>query len=361
MKPFFLFLFLLFTATFSFAQSDSGTMQNMDGANTQMPANTAAPAQQAQTQISTAIVDTNTSMLPPQPTDLASKPMTYMFALLPAAFFIVLMIVGLDALKKFNLREALTENDEAKITVVNPAYNPATLVQMAAKDATMIPSVLPATIEITNTFFRPDAMPAATVTVMENTGSPDANAGVTPPPLPPPAGDAAAAQPDPVPNPDPSAVNTTDANTAAPAPTPVPGVTPATTPDAGNAAPTDPGASCIANTSSVSAGQKITAITPNAIPEKPKMTASEYSDAMQKVKGNYRPSSSRLIAFFSSIITLTLATCLSCFFIYYYISFGKAPDLSGLSAVLIALGLGVVPYASNKIASAVINKKPNNY
>jgi len=356
MKPIFIFLFLFLSATLSFAQTDSTNQQNTDGATTQMPANASAAPQQVQTLINTAVVDTNTSILPPQPTDLARKPMTYLFALLPALFFIVLMIVGLGALKKFNLREALTENDEAKITVVNPAYNPATLVQMAAKDATMIPSVLPATIEITNTFFRPDAMPAATVTVMEPTTSPDANTGtVSPQPA------QATATIDPGVPTDPNApVQNAAANAAAPVTDAAPAA-PVTVPDVVNAGATDPNTSCITSTANVSGGQKITAITPNAIPEKPKMTASEYSEAMQKVKGNYRPSSSRLIAFFSSIITLTLATCLSCFFIYYYISFGKAPDLSGLSAVLIALGLGVVPYASNKIASAVINKKPNNY
>ncbi|PZF74460.1 hypothetical protein [Taibaiella soli] len=353
MRPFFIFLFLLFSATLSFAQNDSAGTQNIDGANTQMPANASTAPPPVQTQISTAIADTNNSFLPPQPTDLAYKPMTYLFALLPAAFFIVLMVVGLGALKKFNLREALTENDEAKITVVNPAYNPATLVQMASKDATMIPSVLPATIEITNTFFRPDAMPAASVTVTEN---PAADADTDQLPAPPPAPPLTPAPVNdlnvPQINTDAGSLTTTNVNISIPAPST----------DAATAGTSDTGSGdSEASTSGIQGGQKITSITPNAIPVKPKMTASEYADAIQKVKGNYRPSSSRLIAFFSSVITLTLATCLSCFFIYYYISFGKAPDLSGLSAVLIALGLGVVPYASNKIATAVTNKKPNSY
>lgn len=67
----------------------------------------------------------------------------------------------------------------------------------------------------------------------------------------------------------------------------------------------------------------------------------------------YPKSSSRYIAFITSALTWVIALCLSCFFIYQYIKANKAPELSGLSSVLLALGIGVVPYAFNKVSNAV--------
>jgi hypothetical protein len=64
-------------------------------------------------------------------------------------------------------------------------------------------------------------------------------------------------------------------------------------------------------------------------------------------------SSSRYIAFITSALTWIIILCLTCFFIYQYMKKGEAPDLSGLSSVLLALGIGVVPYAFNKISTAV--------
>jgi hypothetical protein len=56
-------------------------------------------------------------------------------------------------------------------------------------------------------------------------------------------------------------------------------------------------------------------------------------------------------------MTLIIALCMACFFIYYYIRTGCAPDLSPLSMILLALGLGVVPYAFNKVSTAIASKK----
>ncbi|TAH05140.1 MAG: hypothetical protein EAZ16_03015 [Sphingobacteriales bacterium] len=67
----------------------------------------------------------------------------------------------------------------------------------------------------------------------------------------------------------------------------------------------------------------------------------------------YPKSSSRYIAFITSALTWVIALCLSCFFMYQYIKGNKAPELSGLSSVLLALGIGVVPYAFNKVSNAV--------
>lgn len=64
-------------------------------------------------------------------------------------------------------------------------------------------------------------------------------------------------------------------------------------------------------------------------------------------------SSSRYIAFITSALTWIIVLCLCCFFIYQYMKTNKAPELGGLSSVLLALGVGVVPYAFNKISEAV--------
>jgi hypothetical protein len=72
------------------------------------------------------------------------------------------------------------------------------------------------------------------------------------------------------------------------------------------------------------------------------------------------PSISRYIAFITSILTLIVALCMSCFFIYHYMATGCAPDLTPLSMVLIALGIGVAPYAFNKVSAAITNTKKND-
>lgn len=67
----------------------------------------------------------------------------------------------------------------------------------------------------------------------------------------------------------------------------------------------------------------------------------------------YPKSSSRYIAFITSTLTWIIVLCLACFFIYQYMKTGKAPELGGLSTVMLALGIGVVPYAFNKMSEAV--------
>ncbi len=67
----------------------------------------------------------------------------------------------------------------------------------------------------------------------------------------------------------------------------------------------------------------------------------------------YRPSSSRIIAFISGMILLAVAMGLSSFYIYFYMRTGIPPELSQLSGVLIALGLGMAPYAINKVSGVV--------
>ncbi|MCW3093367.1 MAG: hypothetical protein JWP81_4436 [Ferruginibacter sp.] len=70
-------------------------------------------------------------------------------------------------------------------------------------------------------------------------------------------------------------------------------------------------------------------------------------------EATYRPSISRYIAFITSLFALIIALSMSSFFIYHYISTGCPPDLGALSTILIALGVGMVPYAFNKVSTAI--------
>jgi hypothetical protein len=74
------------------------------------------------------------------------------------------------------------------------------------------------------------------------------------------------------------------------------------------------------------------------------------------VSTSYRASASRLIAFISAMLLFIVGLSASCFFLYFYMANGVAPDLSKLSAVLIALGIGMAPYAVNKVANAAGDK-----
>lgn len=71
----------------------------------------------------------------------------------------------------------------------------------------------------------------------------------------------------------------------------------------------------------------------------------------------YRASTSRLIAFISAMLLITVGLASACFFFYFYLVNGVPPDLSRLPAVLIALGIGMAPYAVNKVAAAASKDK----
>ena len=63
-------------------------------------------------------------------------------------------------------------------------------------------------------------------------------------------------------------------------------------------------------------------------------------------------SMSRLLAFTSGVVTLGLASCFSSFWLYRYFECDKSTDLTDITYVLLTLGLGLVPYAVNKISTA---------
>lgn len=71
---------------------------------------------------------------------------------------------------------------------------------------------------------------------------------------------------------------------------------------------------------------------------------------------SYRPSISRYIALISSLLIIIIAVCMSCFFIYHYIRTGCPPELGALTTVILALGIGIVPYAANKVSGAISAK-----
>lgn len=72
---------------------------------------------------------------------------------------------------------------------------------------------------------------------------------------------------------------------------------------------------------------------------------------------HFRPSISRYIAFITSLLTITVALGMSCFFIFHYIRSGCPPDLSNFTVILVALGIGISPYLFNKISAAVAANK----
>lgn len=63
-------------------------------------------------------------------------------------------------------------------------------------------------------------------------------------------------------------------------------------------------------------------------------------------------SMSRLLAFISGLVTLGLASCFSSFWLYRYFECGTGTELRQITEVLLTLGLGLVPYAVNKISTA---------
>lgn len=79
----------------------------------------------------------------------------------------------------------------------------------------------------------------------------------------------------------------------------------------------------------------------NLAAAKPTITISEYPQ-----------SSSRLLAFLTSIVAVVLVISVTTYSFYFGLKFGKMPDLGNLQTFAFSLGVGIVPYAFNRIASA---------
>lgn len=71
----------------------------------------------------------------------------------------------------------------------------------------------------------------------------------------------------------------------------------------------------------------------------------------------YRASISRYIALISSFLIIIIAVTVCCFFLYHYLKFGCPPELGALSSVMLALGVGIVPYVANKISFGIKSNK----
>lgn len=83
---------------------------------------------------------------------------------------------------------------------------------------------------------------------------------------------------------------------------------------------------------------------------------SETAPAAQGEEGAAPPavkrSASRFILFLSGITSLILATCITTYYFYmkiYAIEDGSGLDLADFTNVLLALGIGVVPYSVNQV------------
>lgn len=63
-------------------------------------------------------------------------------------------------------------------------------------------------------------------------------------------------------------------------------------------------------------------------------------------------STSRMAAFISSLCAVAIGTCSTSYYFFMYLKTGQAPSLDSLYNILLGLGIGVVPYAVNKIAAA---------
>lgn len=63
---------------------------------------------------------------------------------------------------------------------------------------------------------------------------------------------------------------------------------------------------------------------------------------------------SRFIVFLSGLTALILSVCLSTFYMYQYFADPATPvNLSNLSTVIYGLGIGIIPYGFNKVASSI--------
>ena len=92
-------------------------------------------------------------------------------------------------------------------------------------------------------------------------------------------------------------------------------------------------------------------ITANVTVSQASNTDKEYK--INEQSASYRASISRYIAMISSLMIIVIAVGLSSFFVYHYIRTSCAPQIEGLSTVLIALGLGIVPYTVNRVSMAL--------
>ena len=65
----------------------------------------------------------------------------------------------------------------------------------------------------------------------------------------------------------------------------------------------------------------------------------------------YKLSVSRIIAFLSSLTTLSVIVCFISYYAYCMLKVQDLPEFKNLFEVIVGLGLGIVPYGFNKLSS----------
>ncbi|HXU28844.1 MAG TPA: hypothetical protein VN698_16560 [Bacteroidia bacterium] len=75
----------------------------------------------------------------------------------------------------------------------------------------------------------------------------------------------------------------------------------------------------------------------------------------------YYPSISRIIAFLSGLTTLIVVVSFMSYYAYcMFAGFTEMPKFEGLSNLIMGLGLGVLPYSVNRVATSITPKPPAN-
>jgi hypothetical protein len=68
---------------------------------------------------------------------------------------------------------------------------------------------------------------------------------------------------------------------------------------------------------------------------------------------DYPKSTSRVIAFFTGLATLAITVCTTSYYFYMYLKTGASPNLENMYNILIMFGIGVTPYAVNKVSDSM--------
>lgn len=82
------------------------------------------------------------------------------------------------------------------------------------------------------------------------------------------------------------------------------------------------------------------------------MNAAALNNSAESNTEKSNTSVSRFLAFISGLVSVSLACVLTTFAIWNYFDVNSFPNLNDLVGVLLTLGIGVVPYAFNKISTA---------
>ena len=69
-----------------------------------------------------------------------------------------------------------------------------------------------------------------------------------------------------------------------------------------------------------------------------------------------RKSTSRLIVFITGFTSVSIGVCFTSYYMYIFFATGCAPNLENITNILLSLGIGVIPYAFNKVSTALTLK-----